>query len=124
MIDLAAKKVEWSRPLRPLNDAAIVTGGSAPRLVIAKCDGYLMLLDGAGKIVASRWIGEPVRAVTSTPTGVIVAALADRLTAYDPALTTERTLTAGAYESLAVMPDGPLVALRAGGLVDAWPVPE
>lgn len=124
LIDLAAKKVEWSRPLRPLNDAAIVTAGGVPRLAIAKCDGYLMLLDGAGKIVASRWIGEPIRAVTSTPAGVIVAALADRLTAYDPALTAERTLATGAYDALAVIPRGPLVALRAGGLVDAWPVPE
>ncbi|OGV78941.1 MAG: hypothetical protein A3K19_24025 [Lentisphaerae bacterium RIFOXYB12_FULL_65_16] len=123
LIDLATKKVEWNRPLRPLNDAAIVTSDTGPRLALAKADGYLMLLDSAGAVVASRWIGEPVRAVTSTATGVIVAALADRLTAYDPALTTERTLAAGTYDALAVMPGGPLVGLRAGGRVDAWPAP-
>ena len=124
LIDLAAKTVEWSRPLRPLNDATIVTGNGAAQLVVAKCDGYLMLLDGAGDILASRWIGEPVRAVTSTPSGTVVAALSARLTVYGPALKTERTLATGAYEALAVIPGGPLVALRAGGLVDAWPVPE
>lgn len=62
--------------------------------------------------------------MTSTPDGVIIAALADRVTAYDSSLTSERAIANGTYEALVVMPAGPLVAFRAGGLVDAWPVPE
>lgn len=124
LIDLATKKVEWSRPLRPVNDVAIVAANDAPQLAVGKCDGYLMLLDGAGEIVASRWIGESVRAVAGASGGTVVAALADRLTAYGPELTDERVFARGAYEALTVIPDGPLVALRAGGVVSAWPVPE
>jgi len=124
LIDLAEGRAAWSNPLRPLNDAAIVMGKGTPRLALAKCDGYLMLLDSDGQLAASRWIGEPVRAVTGGPNGVVIAALADRLTAYDPSLATERTIAHGTYEALIVMPEGPLVAIRAGGGVDAWPVPE
>lgn len=84
VLNLRTLKFDWQRDLTPIDDLAIgdLDGDGSPEIVLAKHDGWMLVLGADGEVRRSVLLGEPVRAVVVVPTAngpAVVAALPDRV---------------------------------------------
>lgn len=127
LVDLKTLKFDWRLNLTPLSACAVgdLNADGQPEIVLAKGDGYLLLLDGTGQVLKTVLVGETVRAVAlvTLPDGQrrIVAALPGRLVAYPPDLGTPALVATGEFTHLAALSaPGQMVAAREGGALEAF----
>jgi len=113
--------------VKPISDCLVtdVDGDGKQEVALAKEDGYVLVYDGAGELIRSELVGEPVRAVATvnTPVGepVLTAALPGRLVRLGVAVGRYSTLAVGEYSKLASTADGTvLLAVGEGAVIDAF----
>lgn len=105
LLDLPTLKYDWRHDITPVTDCVLADANAdgKPEIVLAKEDGYILVYDGAGTLLHSRLVGEPVRAVAVVQGAqgpVIAAALPGRIALYSGDLTNERELAGGEYRLL------------------------
>ncbi|MBU0606800.1 MAG: PQQ-like beta-propeller repeat protein [Armatimonadetes bacterium] len=125
MLDAKTLQYDWRQVISPINACVLgdLDGDGKPEIVVAKEDGYLLVVDGAGNVRQSRLVGEPVRdvAVVRGAGGpMVAAALPGRIVGLKPDLTGEAVLAAGDYTKLAAgEAPGVLLATGQGATISA-----